>query len=128
MRNFAVCSCSQADETIPHAVPLFSYILALDDTTTPVTSTVNLAPETCTPSGSTARAFALIIAATTGLQVDLTIDASLKIDEYQTSLSFAQNGVNAILDRTVLYLAGIIGAPGALSASLRSRVANRPFS
>lgn len=44
------------------------------------------------------------------LRTDLAIQSVVKLDEYQTPLDFSQRGVTTVLDNSVLYLTGIIGA------------------
>ncbi|KAI8804175.1 hypothetical protein BJ742DRAFT_742327 [Cladochytrium replicatum] len=54
---------------------------------------------------------ALIFKALAGLKVDLDITSTLKVGDYQTSLSFPQNGIPATLDNSVLKLIGAVGGP-----------------
>lgn len=52
-----------------------------------------------------------ILNALKGLQVDLAVDSSVKLDDYLTDLSFIQKGVTVITDRTALYLIGAVAGP-----------------
>lgn len=92
------------------AVPEFDYVLSLDSTETDVTTRVNTQPETCAPTGTTRSVQNSILAAVANLRTDLAIQSVVKLDEYQTPLDFSQRGVTTVLDNSVLYLTGIIGA------------------
>ncbi|KAL4074292.1 hypothetical protein J3A83DRAFT_4234939 [Scleroderma citrinum] len=52
-----------------------------------------------------------ILNALKGLQIDLTVDSFIKLDDYPTDLSFIQKGVTANTDKTALYLIGAVAAP-----------------
>ncbi|KAL8279026.1 hypothetical protein RQP46_008484 [Phenoliferia psychrophenolica] len=90
-------------------LPEFAYVLGLASTESTITTQVNQEPETCTPTGSTARDQALILAALKNLKTNLTIQSVVRLDDYQTPLNFVQNNVPTILDATALYLTGILG-------------------
>ncbi|SCV70806.1 BQ2448_3568 [Microbotryum intermedium] len=92
-------------------LPQFAYVLGLSDTSTSVTSSVNPNPESCAPTGTTKAVQALILAAVANLKTDLAISALTALDQYQTGLDFVQNQVPTVLDDSVLYLTGILGAP-----------------
>ncbi|GJN94719.1 hypothetical protein Rhopal_007810-T1 [Rhodotorula paludigena] len=91
-------------------LPEFDYVLSLDSTETDVTTRVNTQPETCAPTGTTRSVQNSILAAVANLRTDLAIQSVVKLDEYQTPLDFSQRGVTTVLDNSVLYLTGIIGA------------------
>lgn len=82
-------------------LPQFAYVLAQPSTNTSVTSRVNPDQETCNPTGTTALVDGLILAAVKNLRSDLSIATTLKLDEYETSLNFAQTGVPTLLDDSV---------------------------
>lgn len=88
---------------------MFDQILALDNTDTTVTSTVNMQPETCAPSGTTQLVQNTILAAVRNLRTDLAIESVVRLDEYQTPLNFLQADVPTILSDRVLYLVGLLG-------------------
>ncbi|KAL8287086.1 hypothetical protein RQP46_004092 [Phenoliferia psychrophenolica] len=90
-------------------LPEFAYVLSLESTASTVTTSVNLQPETCTPSGTTAKVQALILAAVKNLKTNLTISSATRLDEFSTPLNFVQNNVPTVLDDSVLYLTGILG-------------------
>ncbi|KAM0750211.1 hypothetical protein T439DRAFT_247618 [Meredithblackwellia eburnea MCA 4105] len=90
-------------------LPEFAYVLGLASTASSVTTQVNTGTETCKPTGTTAEVQALILAAVKNLKTDLAITSTLKLDDFETGLSFDQNGVPTVLDNTVLYLTGLIG-------------------
>ncbi|KAF9222628.1 hypothetical protein BS17DRAFT_802839 [Gyrodon lividus] len=75
---------------------------------------VNTSVDTSSPTCVSGNQFDFddaILNALKGLQVDLAVDASLKLDDYATDLSFVQKGVTAITDQTALYLIGAVAAP-----------------
>lgn len=43
------------------------------------------------------------------LRSDLTVATTLRLDDYSTNLNFEQRAVPTFLDRSVLYLTGLIG-------------------
>lgn len=87
----------------------FEYVLSLTSTKSSIQSSVNLVPETCAPTGSTALVQGIILAAVKNLQTNLTIQSLTKLDDYQTPLDFSQYQVPTVLDSTVLYLTGVLG-------------------
>ncbi|GAA6063179.1 hypothetical protein JCM10212_003114 [Sporobolomyces blumeae] len=103
----AVASANGVDLGI--LLPEFAYVLGLDSTASSVTTSVNTQPETCAPTGTTKAVQGLILAAVKNLKTDLTIQSTVKLDDYQTDLDFVQRGVKTVLDDSVLYLTGIIG-------------------
>ena len=88
---------------------VFDQILALDNTETTVTSSVNFQPETCAPTGTTTQVQNTILAAVRHLRTDLAIQSVVRLDEYQTPLNFLQADVPTILSDRVLYLVGLLG-------------------
>lgn len=90
-------------------LPYLQYVLGLSSTASQVTTSVNTAGESCAPTGTTARAQALILAAVQNLKTNLAIQSVVRLDEYQTPLNFNQYQVPTVLDRSVLYLTGIVG-------------------
>ncbi|BGP00846.1 hypothetical protein RTBOTA2_002159 [Rhodotorula toruloides] len=90
-------------------IPEFDYVLGLDSTASSVTTTVNTQPETCAPTGTTKLVQGLILAAVKNLKTNLTIQSTVKLDDFQTPLDFNQFNVPTVLDDSVLYLTGILG-------------------
>lgn len=95
--------------TLRPIVPEFDYVLGLDSTASSVTTTVNTQPETCAPTGTTKLVQGLILAAVKNLKTNLTIQSTVKLDDFQTPLDFNQFNVPTVLDDSVLYLTGILG-------------------
>ena len=52
-----------------------------------------------------------ILDALEGLEVNLAIDSSVKLDDFATDLSFNQSSVPATTDDTALYLIGAVAPP-----------------
>ncbi|BGP22157.1 pre-rRNA processing protein [Rhodotorula toruloides] len=90
-------------------IPEFNYVLGLASTASSVTTTVNTQPETCAPTGTTKLVQGLILAAVKNLKTNLTIQSTVKLDDFQTPLNFNQFNVPTVLDDSVLYLTGILG-------------------
>ncbi|GAA6057282.1 hypothetical protein JCM3770_004534 [Rhodotorula araucariae] len=91
-------------------IPPFDYVLGLDSTKTDVVATVNTAPETCAPTGTTRQVQNTILQAVKNLRTNLTIESNVKLDDYQTPLDFNQFDVATVLDpNSVLYLTTILG-------------------
>ncbi|KAF9245017.1 hypothetical protein BU15DRAFT_85819 [Melanogaster broomeanus] len=89
---------------------LFQLVIDNPNFHPPVNTSVDTSAPTCV-SGNQFDFNDAILNALKGLQVDLAVDASLKLDDYPTDLSFAQKGVTAITDQTALYLIGAVAAP-----------------
>lgn len=93
-------------------LPEFAYVLSLPPTAltaSTIIASVNPNPETCAPTGTTARVDALILAAVKNLKTNLSIQSITKLDDYQTPLDFVQNNVPTVLGDSVLNLVGLIG-------------------
>lgn len=103
------CSC--------WTVPQFAYLLSETSTASSVTTSVNQAAESCTPTGTTALVESLIIAAVQGLSTNLSIQSTVKLDNFETPLTFVQNNVPTQLADSVVYLTGLIGKTCKLETS-----------
>ena len=90
-------------------MPVFDFVLKQPSTVSSVTATVNQDKETCAPTGTTNTVDNLILAAVANLRSDLAIVTTLDLDDYRTNLAFEQNSVVTVLDKSVLYLTGLIG-------------------
>lgn len=90
-------------------LPEFAYVLGLSSTASSIVTSVNPNPETCTPTGTTARVDASILAAVKNLRTNLTIRSTVGLDDYHTPLDFVQLEVPTVLADSVLYLTGLIG-------------------
>ena len=91
-------------------VQLFQVVLANPAFKSPITSSVDTGPAVCV-SGQQFDVDDAILNALKGLEVTLTNQATVKLDEYQTDLAFVQNGVAAVTDSTALYLIGAVAPP-----------------
>ncbi|KAF9562634.1 hypothetical protein CPC08DRAFT_706528 [Agrocybe pediades] len=89
---------------------LFQFILSNPDFKPPVNTTVDTQGSTCS-SGHQFDVNGAILKALSGLKVDLAVESSVKLDDFPTDLSFDQNGVPAVVDKTVLFLIGAVAAP-----------------
>ncbi|KIK99094.1 hypothetical protein PAXRUDRAFT_30734 [Paxillus rubicundulus Ve08.2h10] len=89
---------------------LFQMVIGDPNFHPPVNTSVDTSPPTCV-SGNQFDVDDAILNALKGLQVDLAVDSSVKLDDYPTELSFMQKGVTAITDQTALYLIGAVAAP-----------------
>ncbi|KAF5386260.1 hypothetical protein D9615_002421 [Tricholomella constricta] len=89
---------------------LFQFIVANPDFKPPVVTSVDTRPPTCV-SGHQFDAAGAILKTLAGLQVDLAVDTSVKLDDFATDLSFDQKGVPAITDKTALFLIGAVAGP-----------------
>ncbi|BGP44010.1 hypothetical protein JCM10449v2_008067 [Rhodotorula kratochvilovae] len=100
----------------------FDYVLGLDSTETDVVATVNTAPESCAPTGTTRQVQNTILQAVKNLRTNLTIESNVKLDDFQTPLDFNQFDVATVLDpNSVLYLTTILG-PAIVSNIVESTV------
>ncbi|KAH9934026.1 uncharacterized protein BXZ73DRAFT_100865 [Epithele typhae] len=75
---------------------------------------VNTSVDTGSPPCVSGKQFDVndaILNALKNLEVTLAIDSSVKIDDFPIDLSFTQNNVNAITDKTALYLIGAVAPP-----------------
>ncbi|KAF9562767.1 hypothetical protein CPC08DRAFT_361960 [Agrocybe pediades] len=91
-------------------VQMFQFVLQNPDFKPPVTTSVDTKAPTC-KSGNQFDAGAAILRSLAGLEVDLEVDSSVKLDDFPTNLSFIQSGVPAEVDTTVLYLIGAVAGP-----------------
>ncbi|KAH7915074.1 hypothetical protein BJ138DRAFT_1122997 [Hygrophoropsis aurantiaca] len=89
---------------------LFQLVISNPDFHPPVTTSVDTSAPTCV-SGQQFDFDDAILNALKGLQVELAVESSVKLDDYATDLSFTQNGVAAITDDTALYLIGAVAGP-----------------
>ncbi|KDR75403.1 hypothetical protein GALMADRAFT_553913 [Galerina marginata CBS 339.88] len=89
---------------------MFQFVLSNPDFKPPVTTTVDTQAPTCV-SGQQFDALTAILKSLSSLKVDLSIDSSVKLDDFATDLSFIQTGVPAITDKTSLFLIGAVASP-----------------
>ncbi|PPQ89568.1 hypothetical protein CVT25_012240 [Psilocybe cyanescens] len=89
---------------------LFQFVLSNPDFKPPVTTTVDTKVATCV-SGHQFDAATSILQSLAGLKVDLDIVSSIKLDDFATDLTFVQNGVPSLTDKTVLFLIGAVAGP-----------------
>ncbi|KAF7983257.1 hypothetical protein HWV62_22882 [Athelia sp. TMB] len=89
---------------------LFQVVISEPNFKSSINSSVDTGPAVCV-SGQQFDVDDAIINALKGLQVDLAIESSLKLDQYATDLTFNQSGVTAITDSTALYLIGAVAPP-----------------
>ncbi|WFD26547.1 hypothetical protein MNAN1_001530 [Malassezia nana] len=90
--------------------PLFDQVLQMKNTKT----SVEPRPDSNPPSwhsGKQFDVFGAILNTVKGLTVELDIQSTVKLDDYQTDLNFVQKPVPTDTDRSVLYLIGPVGAP-----------------
>ncbi|WFD23341.1 hypothetical protein MEQU1_002030 [Malassezia equina] len=90
--------------------PLFDQVLQMKSAKT----SVNPRPDPNPPSwhsGKQFDVFGAILNAVKGLAVELDIQSTVKLDDYQTNLNFVQKPVPTDTDNSVLYLIGPVGAP-----------------
>ncbi|KAM0789126.1 hypothetical protein ACM66B_003180 [Microbotryomycetes sp. NB124-2] len=107
--NFLVAAAAANGVDLGPLTSVFNQVLSLQSLETSVTSTPNLQPETCAPTGTTNQVRNIILAAVQNLRTDLQIESVVRLDEYQTPLNFAQRGVPTVIDDSVLYLTGFLG-------------------
>ncbi|KAI6135778.1 hypothetical protein EV401DRAFT_1898270 [Pisolithus croceorrhizus] len=89
---------------------LFQLVTDNPDYHPPVKTSVDTSSPSCV-SGSQFDVDDAILNALKGLQVELVVDSSVRLDDYITELAFIQKGVTADTDRTALYLIGVVAAP-----------------
>ncbi|KAI5120964.1 hypothetical protein M0805_006636 [Coniferiporia weirii] len=89
---------------------LFQTVLDNPDFKSNINSTVDSNKPTCV-SGKQFDVDGAILDALAGLEVNLAVDSSTKLDDYATDLSFNQSNVPAITDDTALYLIGAVAPP-----------------
>jgi len=90
--------------------PLFNQVLQMKSAKT----SVDPHPDPNPPSwhsGKQFDVFGAILNSVKGLAVELDIQSTVKLDDYQTNLNFVQKPVPTDTDRSVLYLIGPVGAP-----------------
>ncbi|SHO78091.1 Uncharacterized protein MSYG_2433 [Malassezia sympodialis ATCC 42132] len=90
--------------------PLFNQVLQMQSTKTSVEPTPDPNPPSW-HSGKQFDVFGAILNTMKGLAVELDIQSTVKLDDYQTNLNFVQKPVPTDTDRSVLYLIGPVGAP-----------------
>lgn len=89
---------------------LFQIVLDNPNAKTNVNATVDTSAPTCV-SGKQFDVDDAILNALKGLEVDLAISSSLKLDDYATDLSFNQSNVPAQTDNTALFLISVVAPP-----------------
>ncbi|KAJ6593726.1 hypothetical protein B0H19DRAFT_32612 [Mycena capillaripes] len=91
-------------------VGFFQYLTDNPGIKVPVTTTVDTSTPTCI-SGNQFDVDGAILAALKNLKVDLEINTDVKLDDFPTPLSFAQNSIPVVTDKTALYLIGAVAGP-----------------
>ncbi|KAJ7716738.1 hypothetical protein DFH07DRAFT_349612 [Mycena maculata] len=111
-------------------VEMFQYLIDNPNIQVAVNSTVDTAAPTCV-SGTQFDVDGAILATLKNLEVDLAINSNVKIDEFATPLSFAQNSIPVTTDDTALYLIGAVAGPiaqelvdGAVLAFTQANITN----
>ncbi|EPQ57376.1 hypothetical protein GLOTRDRAFT_120580 [Gloeophyllum trabeum ATCC 11539] len=89
---------------------LFQIVLNNPDNHSSINATVDPNSSTCV-SGSQFDVDGAVLNALKGMQVNLAVESSFKIDDFTTDLSFNQSNVPAITDATALYLIGVVAPP-----------------
>lgn len=89
---------------------LFQIVLDNPNAKTNIKTTVDTNKPTCV-SGNQFDVDGAILDALEGLEVNLAIDSSVKLDDFATDLSFNQSSVPATTDDTALYLIGAVAPP-----------------
>ncbi|KAF8972948.1 hypothetical protein BDZ97DRAFT_1691577 [Flammula alnicola] len=89
---------------------MFQFVLANPNFKPPVTTTVDTQAPTCV-SGQQFDAAGAILKSLAGLKVDLSIDSSVKLDDFAVDLAFVQKTVPATTDQTALFLIGAVAGP-----------------
>ncbi|KAH0589321.1 hypothetical protein H2248_005083 [Termitomyces sp. 'cryptogamus'] len=89
---------------------LFQFVISNPDFKPPVVTSVDTSAPKCV-SGKQFDAAGAILKTLSGLKVDLTVDSSLKLDDFATNLSFDQKDVPAATDQTALFLIGAVAGP-----------------
>ncbi|KAH8119480.1 hypothetical protein DFH11DRAFT_1722990 [Phellopilus nigrolimitatus] len=89
---------------------LFQVALDNPNAKTNVNATVDPNTPTCN-SGKQFDVDSAILNALAGLEVDMAVDSSVKLDDFATDLSFNQTNVPALTDNTALYLIGAVAPP-----------------
>ncbi|KAJ7928639.1 hypothetical protein B0H13DRAFT_1968281 [Mycena leptocephala] len=107
--QFLMILAEQNSVDLGPLVELFQYLADNPGIKVPVTTTV----ETSAPcvSGNQFDVDGAILAALKNLKVDLGIDTDVKLDDFATPLSFAQNSIPVVTDKTALYLIGAVAGP-----------------
>ncbi|KAJ7072466.1 hypothetical protein C8F01DRAFT_1299136 [Mycena amicta] len=111
-------------------VGLFQYIIDNPNVKTTVTTTVDSQKSTCI-SGTQFDIEGAILSDLKNLKADLAVDSSLKLDDFATTLSFAQRSVPVKTDETALFLIGAVAGPiaqhlvdGAILAFAQANITN----
>ncbi|KAJ7668375.1 hypothetical protein DFH06DRAFT_1181491 [Mycena polygramma] len=91
-------------------VEFFKFLTDNPGIKVPVTTAVDTSAPTCV-SGNQFDVDGAILAALKNLKVDLGIDSDVKLDDFATPLSFAQNSIPVVTDKTALYLIGAVAGP-----------------
>ncbi|KAJ7251753.1 hypothetical protein B0H12DRAFT_1234031 [Mycena haematopus] len=111
-------------------VEMFQFLVDNPGIQVPVTTTVDTSAPTCV-SGNQFDVAGAILAALKNLKVDLAVDTSVKLDDFATALSFAQNSVPVVTDTTALFLIGAVAGPiaqnlvdGAVLAFTQANITN----
>ncbi|TDL25981.1 hypothetical protein BD410DRAFT_895443 [Rickenella mellea] len=91
-------------------VALFQIVTGDPNFNPPIVSSVDPNPPTCV-SGQQFDVDSAVLKALAGLQVDLAVKSSLKLDDFATDLTFNQLNVPAVTDQTALFLIGAVAPP-----------------
>ncbi|KEI38214.1 uncharacterized protein L969DRAFT_517877 [Mixia osmundae IAM 14324] len=89
-------------------VDQFNYVLGLESTATSISTAVDTAAPTCV-SGTQFDVFGAILNSLKNLDVSLSIQSQVHLDDYGTALDFNQFNIPTITDSTALYLIGAVG-------------------
>ncbi|PWZ00897.1 hypothetical protein BCV70DRAFT_84414 [Testicularia cyperi] len=108
--RFVQAAAATAGVDLGPLPPLFAQVLAQASTDTTVSPYPDFNPPNCR-SGNQFDVLGAILRTLQGLTTRLTIDSTVKLDEYQTDLDFVQTPVPTKTDNTALYLLGPAGAP-----------------
>ncbi|KAJ7497141.1 hypothetical protein FB451DRAFT_1457944 [Mycena latifolia] len=108
--QFLSTLASQNSVDLGPLVAMFQYLVDNPDVKVAVTTTVDTAAPTCV-SGSQFDVDGAILATLKNLKVDLGVDTNVKLDDFATPLSFAQNSIPVVTDQTALFLIGAVAGP-----------------
>ncbi|KAF4598358.1 hypothetical protein EYR38_006760 [Pleurotus pulmonarius] len=89
---------------------MFQFLIQNPDFKPPVKTAVDTQAPTCV-SGHQFDAAGAILKSLSGLKVNLAVDTHTKLDDFATDLSFNQENVPAITDKSVLFTIGAVAGP-----------------
>ncbi|KAF8524806.1 hypothetical protein BU17DRAFT_84312 [Hysterangium stoloniferum] len=89
---------------------LFQLVVENPDFHPPIVATIDPNPPTCV-SGKQFDVNDAILNALAGLEVTLEVDSLVKLDDFETELTFNQANVPAVTDKTALFLIGAVSPP-----------------